>query len=226
MNYTLVILGVILLVVIFILYRVLSEQGNVVTSIVTLDASTTNPSVNFSTLASPTSQKYYLSFWVNIESITGSADLFSIKNGPDDILKVGFKSDATLFYSIKSVEVPGLVDHTIMTNFPIQKWAFVVLSIDGNVVDMYYDGKMIRSEKLSAKPEVPTKDSTITFSKPNGIIFLAKFERNPTPIDPTTAWNKYMAGNGGNYFSNLMSSYGASFTITKDNVAINKVSLF
>ena len=62
MNYTLIILGVILCVIIFMLYQFMNARGKVVTSTVTLNASTTNPSVPFSALSSPTSARYYLSF--------------------------------------------------------------------------------------------------------------------------------------------------------------------
>ena len=115
-----------------------------------------------------------------------------------------------------------------MTNFPIQKWVYVVLSIDSTIMDMYIDGKLIRSDKFTLKPDVPDKLYSIVFPTPttNTLIYLARFERNPVAMDPATAWSKYMAGNGGNYFSSLFSSYGAAFTITKDNLEVNKLSLF
>lgn len=227
MNYTLIILGVLLLVVIYIMYTFLSERKMVVPKIVTLNSSTTNPDVPFSTLATPNSSRYFLSFWVNIESLTAGSKIFSITKGSTSILSIGFTSSATLYYSITG-QSSASADHTIMTNFPIQKWVYVVLSMDGNVVDMYLDGKLIRSEKLIDPPIVPDKDSTkIVFNKPasDSVIYLAKFERIPTAMDPTLCWNTYMAGNG-NSFSNFLSSYGANFTITKDNVDVNKMSLF
>ena len=115
-----------------------------------------------------------------------------------------------------------------MTNFPLQKWVYVVMSIDSDVMDMYIDGKLTRSEKFATKPDVPVKQCSITFPTPNNatVIYIARFERNPVAMDPSTAWSKYMAGNGGNYFSSLFSSYGAAFSITKDNLEINKLSLF
>ena len=227
MNFTLIILGVILLVLIYIMYRFLNK-GSIVPKIVTLNSSTTNPDVAFSSLATPNSSRYSLSFWINIESLTGGSKIFTITKGTTDILSIGFTSSATLYYNITGVSSAS-ADHTIITNFPIQKWVYVVLSMDGNVVDMYLDGKMIRSEKLVDPPIVPDKDSTkIVFNKPasDSVIYLAKFERIATAMDPTLAWTTYMAGNGGNSFSNFLSSYGANFTITKDNVDVNKMSLF
>ena len=220
MNYTLIILGVILLVIIYVMFVSLSGKPGGAPKIVTLNASSTNPNVPFSAMSNPASSRYYLSFWVTVENLASATDIFSIKKSDTDILKVGFKSDATLTYTVSNKE------HTIMQNFPIQKWVHVILSIDGNVIDMYIDGKLIRSEKLTTPPTAPNKDNTnIIFAQPTStsVIHIANFERNPTSMDPSLAWSIYLAGNGGNSFSN---SYNASFTLTKNKLDINKYSLF
>lgn len=228
MNYTLIILGVILCVIIFMLYQFMNARGKVVTSTVTLNASTTNPSVPFSALSSPTSARYYLSFWLNVNSITGTTDVFKIATGAVDALVIKLSSASELQYTITSAASVSTSTHTILANFPLQKWVYVILSIDEQTVDIYIDGKMIRSEKLTAAPAVTTNLSVLSFvDKPtNAEMYIAKLERNPTTIDPSTAWSSYMGGNGGNYFSSMFSSYGANFTLTKDNLDVNKLSLF
>jgi hypothetical protein len=232
MNYTLIVLGVILCVIIYMMFKFISEQGKTVTSIVTLDGTTTNPDVLFSSLSSPTSSRYYLSFWINVvnapSGINGT-DLFKIVNKNNNaIVTVSLTASSELKYSMTE-QSPGTTNsHTIMTNFPLQKWVYVILSVDGKTVDLYIDGKMIRSENLGNLPEATTIDCKFVFNNPNSsaVVHMAKFERNPTAVDPSTAWSKYIAGNGGNYFSNLFSSYGATFTLTKDNLDVNKFSLF
>ena len=67
MNYTLVILGVILLFVIYILYTVISEKGKIVSKKV--DLSVSNGSIGYSTVTSPKSAKYCLSLWVYVEKL-------------------------------------------------------------------------------------------------------------------------------------------------------------
>jgi hypothetical protein len=229
MNYTLIILGVILCVIIYMMFKFITEQGKVVTNIVTLNSSTSNPVVQYSALSSPASSRYYLSFWINVKSLTEFTEIFSINTSGAPLLTVSLSATSELKYKIKEKTVTPLTDHSILTNFPLQKWVYVILSFDGQTVDIYIDGKLIRSEKLANAPEATTKEtSNITFKdRPQTAeIYLAKFERNPTVIDPSTAWSNYMAGNGGNYFSNLFSSYGATFTLTKDNLDVNKLSLF
>lgn len=230
MNYTLIGLGVILCVIIYMMFRFISEQGKTVTSIVTLDGSTANPDVPFSSLSSPTSSRYYLSFWINVVNApSNETTLFKIVNASGtDIVKVNLTSTSELKYSMTE-QSPGTTNsHTIMTNFPLQKWVYVILSVDGKTIDLYIDGKMIRSENLVNLPEATKIDSKFVFTNTfsTAVVHMAKFERIPTAVDPSTAWSNYIAGNGGNYFSNLLSSYGATFTLTKDNLDVNKFSLF
>jgi len=232
MNYTLIGLGVILCVIIYMMFRFISEQGKTVTSIVTLDGATTNPDVPFSSLSSPTSSRYYLSFWINVVNAPSSGNettLFKIVNPVNtDIVRVSLTSTSELKYSMAEQSPGSTNSHTIMTNFPLQKWVYVILSVDGKTIDLYIDGKMIRSENLVNLPVTTTKDSKFVFTNAasTAVVHMAKFERNPTAVDPSTAWSNYIAGNGGNYFSNLLSSYGATFTLTKDNLDVNKFSLF
>ncbi len=114
-----------------------------------------------------------------------------------------------------------------MRDFPLQKWVYVILSIDDSVADTYIDGKMVRSETFITKPKLTDSTSTIVFeTATSAVIYLTKFTRTPTPMDPSLAWSSYMAGNGGSSFSSLFASYGANFTLTKDNLDVNKMALF
>lgn len=231
MNYTLIILGVILIVVIYMMYSViLGQQSKIGANIITLSSTTANPSVLLSSLATPNSPRYNLSFWISAENLGGDNSLFtiSVPSATVNLLEVKLTTNATLKYSISNTNRNNTTEHTIMTNFPFQKWVYVVLSVDSNIMDMYIDGKLTRSEKFTITPDVPDNTYSIIFPTPvaNTLIYIARFERNPVAMDPATAWSKYMAGNGGNYFSSLFSSYGAAFTITKDNLEVNKLSLF
>lgn len=223
MNWTLVILGVILLVVIYILYKVIKEKGKTVAAKVHLDVS--NDAMPMSKLVTPNSSRYYLMTWIFVESkdsgVTDTIIKIQDKNATPNV-KLSIELDATskLTYTLSNT-------HTIMENFPLQKWVCVVLSIDGDVVDIYIDGKMTRSQKLASMPSTPVSDDVIAYGQTtNSKIYLAKFEREAKPMDPSLAWNKYMEGHGGSYFSKLLSNYGATFTVTKDDLDVRTFNLF
>ena len=229
MNYTLVILGVILLIVIYILYKVISEKGKVVSKKV--DLSETNSPVSYSDLNSPKAARFCFSGWAYVESLS-SAPMTLVKvdtdmDGTDTFFQLDVSGGPTLKYTVLD-STDTDVTKEIMPNFPLQKWVCIMVSFDNQVVDLYIDGKLVRSQQLEHSPKATNKDHVIKFPKDsnNNIGYLAKFERLTSPMDPATAWNKYMEGNGGNYFSRLLSQYGASLTLTKDDLDLRQFTLF
>ena len=233
MDFTLIVLGIILLVIIYVLYTVVSNKGKLVSTQLDLSADG-NGSVTYKTLASPTSSRYSFSLWVYMDALNDktSTDIINITTTtggtPGNFFKLFLDSTTDLKYTILDKDNKSSTN-LIMTNYPLQKWVYIIVSVDGSVVDLYYDGKLIRSQQLTSPPKPTTTDFVISYgvckdSPCKG--YIAKFERFPTPMDPSTAWSKYMEGNGGNYFSKLLSSYGASFTLTKDSIDLNKFTLF
>lgn len=229
MNYTLVILGVILLIVIYILYKVISEKGKVVSKKV--DLSATNGSIGYSTLTNPKSSRYYFSLWVYVENLKTSADTQIVKvvkgTDIDPYFELFVSNQTELKYKL-ATETNTIVTNEIMPNFPLQKWVCIMFSVDNKIIDLYIDGKLIRSQTLDAAPVPTSGEFNVHYGscEDQCKVYIAKFERVPQPMDPSTAWNKYMEGNGGNYFSKLLSSYGATFTLTKDDLDLRQFTLF
>ena len=232
MNYTLVILGVILLIVIYILYKVITEKGKVVSKKV--DLSESNSPVSYSDLNSPKAARFCFSVWAYVESLSSAPmTLVKVNTNTSDTPPLFFKlevaSGPTLKYTVRTSTDSEDVEVTkeIMPNFPLQKWVCIMVSFDNKVVDLYIDGKLVRSQQLDNSPTATDKNHVIKFPPGGGNKgYLAKFERLTSPMDPATAWNKYMEGNGGNYFSRLLSQYGASLTLTKDDLDLRQFTLF
>lgn len=232
MNWTVVVLGVILLVVIYILYKVISEKGKVISDKV--DLKVTNGKITYETLSSPTSSRFSFSLWVYMEKLNDSTetDIFKVTDGTTTANNTFFRLFTTtspaLKYTIASdISAPTVVTNEIMPNFPLQKWVYVIVSVDNKIVDLYVDGKLVRSQQLNSAPAATDKSFEVVYGKCDECKgYVAKMERFPNPMDPETAWNKYMEGNGGNYFSKLLSSYGATFTLTKDDLDLKQFSLF
>ena len=68
-------------------------------------------------------------------------------------------------------------------------------------------------------PTNPSASSTLTEGAlgTGDIIYIAKFERIPKVIDAQTAYEIYMAGNGGNGLVQFLKRFGISLTLTKDS---------
>ena len=109
---------------------------------------------------------------------------------------------------------------TISNNFPIQRWVYIIVSVDGQVVDCYLDGKLVKSQQLTSMPKV---DGKYDINYGNFDAFLTLFSKTNTATDPQSAWNEYMSGNG---FSSISSipAYGFNVSVTKDKKEIAQYS--
>lgn len=227
MNYTLVILGIVLLLVIYILYKVLDEKSRSVAS--KMDLKVTNQSVAVENTGKADSMRYYISTWIyvnNLADIAAGTPIYKLENSSTKYLELLLTSSAVLKYEIKDKTNANGQIYTIMSNFPLQKWVNIIISVDNDIVDLYIDGKLIRSHKVENGIQQITKTGTnIIFGSPVDA-YLAKMERQPKAMDPTNAWNKYMEGNGGNYFSRMFANYGGNFTLTKDDLDVQEFKLF
>jgi len=125
----------------------------------------------------------------------------------------------------------------ITQNFPFQKWCHIIVSVDGQYVDYYLNGKLIKSvqKDSSFSPDDITKqsNSNVFIGNSGGIVpngyrqylhsassqpfdaYVANFQRWTAAIDPQTAWTTYLGGNGQ---SSTMSNYNIQFALLKDNV--------
>ena len=134
--------------------------------------------------------------------------------------------------------VPPTMTMNITNNFPLQKWVCVCVSVDNQFVDAYLDGKLVKSQRFYTLPPTVTIPQTppdataspvyLGNSQPGEFApfdaFITEFKRWSVPIDPQSAWDTYLAGNGTNGVSRAFSSYGIDVSVLKNNVEQTKFS--
>jgi hypothetical protein len=183
-----------------------------------------NTSISLKDLSDPTATNYFFSAWIYVKSKASANDNIIVVGSPTSaatkiVLRLDNASKLSLIFGTNTI--------IIMDDFPLQKWVCVIVSVDYNILDFYIDGKLIRSIKHTVTaPSITTTDQIMCNTTTSSEIYLASFERFPFAIDPTLAQSKYMSGNGANPLSNYFSSYEGSFSLSKDNLEIKKVSLF
>jgi hypothetical protein len=215
MNYTFIILGIILLVIIFILYKVFTEKKTKIESSKTLSANTHY----YTDLKNPGSPKYYIGIWLYVRSLPSSGVnkcIYDIKDSTK-ILGLFLDDNAKLSYKYDN----ETKQQPIMDGFPLQRWTHVILSVDSNkLIDTYVDGKLMMSHNVSLMQPNATSELRESAASDTNIIDaeIAGFERVPTTMNPQTAWKKYLAGNGGNAFTRFFKTWGISLVLTKDDV--------
>ena len=90
-----------------------------------------------------------------------------------------------------------------VSNVPIQKWVNLIISAYGRSLDVYIDGKLVRTCVLPGVSKIdPNANVYVT---PNGGFsgWTSTFQYWPTSCDPQKAWNIYKKGYGGSWLGNL-----------------------
>ena len=231
-----IILGIVIILLIYVLYKYFSKSSSSLGALIDLSTtSSTVPLITKDKVVNSTSARFSYGIWVYINTwdSTQTKNIFYRQNSTTtskyDIRLYLDKTSPTLscdFYtqqtnSTTGASAPATETVAITTNFPIQKWVYIIVSVDGKLVDTYVDGKLITSQELTALPYVSDTDIYVGTFK----AYAAQFQRWTTPMDPQTAWKNYMSGNGGSALTKMFSSYGIDITFKKDNVEQNKFKL-
>ena len=224
-----IILGIVIILLIYVLYKFFrNDTGAILTK--TSNLNTTNETTSAITSGSISSRQspiysYGLWLYVNNWSSTSTKTIFRRQNeGTNSYNDIKLYLDTTTptlkcdFYTSSA----NLETVNITTNFPIQKWVHIIVSVDNKIVDTYLDGKLITSQQLNGIPTVSEGD--IYLGKFDA--YMANFQNWNSAMDPQTAWKTYMSGNGGNAISKMFKSYGLDFSLKKDNVEQYKLNVF
>ena len=227
MDLSLVILGIVL---IFVLYYFLNRSGTAVLSN-KLDLSTPQTAIPIDKIPDPSSRKYSYEMWMYVFNFQGTSQYIISRGSVADATKknIGIRLDGSspklmLDYTATGSSTPSAQKSVSITdNFPLQTWAHLIVSVDDKYIDVYINGKLIKSIQ-DANIDTPSPTAIIEYGITN--CYLAKLSRTSMATDPQTAWNNYTAGNGENPMAKYLSSFGLSMTLQKNSQDYSKVTLF
>lgn len=112
---------------------------------------------------------------------------------------------------------------TVSNNFPLQKWVYITVSVDNTIVDIYLEGKLVKSLPIPLVSPDPAKP--IVFGG-GYTAYISQFQRWTTELDPQTVWDTYMKSSGGNSLTGMVGNYNVNLSLLKDNVVSSNFSLF
>ena len=157
----------------------------------------------------------------------------------DTELEVYFTSNAGL--RVKVIDGADATDAVVEThsdivvtnNFPIQKWVHIGIVVDNQIMDVYLDGKMVKSVQLK-KNISPTDNNNIEYGNTGNATntaiatntHIAEHKRLTYAADPKEMWDLYMAGNGLGGLTKAASEMNVNLSILKDGVESSKISLW
>lgn len=109
-------------------------------------------------------------------------------------------------------------------NIPIQRWVNLIVSVYGRSLDIYIDGKLVKTCLL---PGVANVNSAANiYLTPGGGFdgWTSKFQYFPAPLNPQEAWNIYTAGYASPY-ANMFGSYQVQVSVLENGNAKSTVTL-
>jgi len=133
-------------------------------------------------------------------------------------------STSTSSTSTSSTPTPTTVLHTCnITNIPIQKWVNLTLSVYGRSMDLYIDGKLVRTCLLPGVASV-NNNSNVYVTPAGGFDgWTSKFQYFPNSINPQEAWNIYSKGYGS--WSSMLSSYQLQIALVENGQTQSSVTI-
>lgn len=230
MNYVVIILGVIVILLIYLLVQVITATSVELTSSANLNDDITAISVR----NNPTSSRYAYGLWIYVNSWDMGATK-TIFNRNQNI-KLYLDSSAPILKCDITMSDDTAKSFEITDNFPLQKWVWIIVSVDNQYVDSYLDGKLVKSGRAYFEgettgmiaPKIPP-DNTVQMKLGGGSrwdAYASKFKHWSGPVNPEEAHSTYLEGNGQSSFNNYFSRYGLDILIKKDDVEQTKLSIF
>ena len=110
------------------------------------------------------------------------------------------------------------IEHTCtVKNFPLQSWVNLIISMYGRTLDVYIDGKLVRTCVLPgvAKPDNNANIVVLGGAKFSG--YIANFQYWDEASNPQQAYSIYKSGFGGSWLSNLFNKYRIKVSFLEDN---------
>jgi len=116
------------------------------------------------------------------------------------------------------------VVHTCsVSNVPIQKWVNLVVSVYGRTMDLYIDGKLVRTCLLPGVANV-NNNSDIYVTPAGGFNgWTSKFQYFPNPVNPQEAWNIYTRGYS--HWLNMFNSYQVQIALVENGTTQSSITI-
>jgi hypothetical protein len=118
------------------------------------------------------------------------------------------------------------VVHTCtVANIPIQKWVHLVVSVYGRAMDLYLEGKLVKSCLLPGIANINTNSSIYVTPMGGFDGWTSKFQYYPNSLNPQEVYNIYVAGYGNNMFSSLLNNVQVQVSLVKNGTTQSSLTL-
>jgi hypothetical protein len=115
------------------------------------------------------------------------------------------------------------VSTCIITNVPIQAWVNLNISIYGRTMDVYINGKLVKTWLLPGVANI--NNAANVYITPNGGFdgFTSKFQYYPNSLNPQQAWNIYTQGYSS--WLAMFNTYQVQLSLIENGTTQNSITI-
>ena len=118
-----------------------------------------------------------------------------------------------------------VIHNCMVSNIPIQKWVNLTLSVYGRTMDLYIDGKLVRTCLLPGIANINNNADIYVTPKGGFNGWTSNLQYYPNSLNPQEAWNIYAQGYGGGLLSNLFGSYQVEVSLIQNGTTQSSVTI-
>jgi len=229
MNTHTIILGVIVVIILYIVY--MYYFGSRATSYLASQRDAKTPlNIPASKLSGGSSTDYTFSVWLYVNNWNyklGEPKVILERTGIDSMVLGGNINNVTVTLATYSPESHIPTKHTCtLENVPLQTWVNIIMTLNNRSLDLYMDGKLVRTCVLPGVP-LAASGTDLKLTPDGGFHgFTSNLQYISHAINPREAWIIYKEGYGGsNWLSNLLNKYRIKLAFMEDNKEVNSIEI-
>ena len=243
-----ILVGVIFVVVLYVVYIFAFKRKH--SSLVTTQK--VDSSITVDVPGTNSSNAYSLWLYVSEWDVDGKKHVMTrySKCSSDKDIKC-FSPTVYLGQSSNTLYIDYLLDDTMLdsisiSDFPIQSWTNLIISTNTKTIDVYINGKLVRSHILRVPPHNPhgklylgrlnnvsinyPKDNDITDKKTKSINsytgYISTVKYFDEPVTPSDAWSIYNEGyDDAGLNPNILGKYKVKMSILDNNREVNSLEI-
>jgi len=223
MNSKLVLAVIVILLLLYVIFKALTTNYATLGTMQKWNNVTT---LTGSNLPSSFKANSAISVWFYIKKWVNGTDLVSFyktatvtSNSSDKLFRVLFKNDTNTIqiYPRGDSDTSNLCE---VAEFPLQKWVNLIISFNGAAMDVYVDGKLVKSCVVNTGSRIGETQTIVLGHNDvnnNDVGFITNVKLKAAPIAPQEAWDIYSQGFGGSPWSDLLNKYKVKLSFIVDN---------
>ena len=221
MNSKLVLAVIVILLLLYVIFKALTTTY---TTLGTMQKWTNKTTLTGGNLPNNFKANSSISIWFYIKEWVNGANVvsfFETASASATNKNFGIRLKANTNTIIITPKKSGATDCEI-SDFPLQKWVNLIVSFNGSAMDVYVDGKLVKSCVVNTGSDISKTLSIVLGEDPatannKDVGFITNVKLKTTSIAPQEAWDIYSQGFGGSPWSDLLNKYKVKLSFIVDN---------